>query len=126
MNQPYSLGSGDVARLLQNTEGKVRLAAALTLLGGLRIGEVCDLRHRDVVVGAENATIYIGGMRTVAASGQLRDLLAERQGAPDDLVIGWTCATLRRMLQRAMLSQGIKASVHSLRHTGVASMVAGE
>lgn len=90
MDRQYSIGTEEDARLLQRTEGEVQLAAALMVFGRLRAGEVTELRHRDVVVGPTSAMIYIrrgNKVDSVKEVGLLRDLLAERRGDPDDLVI---------------------------------------
>lgn len=81
MDRQYSLGTEEVARLLQRTEGEVQLAAALMVLGGLRAVEVAELRHRDVVVGPTSAMICVrrgNKVDSVKAVGLLHELHASR------------------------------------------------
>ncbi len=129
MDRQYSLGTEEVARLLQRTEGEVQLAAALMVFGRLRAGEVAELRHRDVVVGRKSVTIHVqrgDKVDSAKAAGLLRDLLADHRGEPVELVIGRRPGGVPEMLRRAMRAQGFKVSFHALRHTGAASSVSGD
>ncbi|MDA8345719.1 MAG: tyrosine-type recombinase/integrase [Thermaerobacter sp.] len=120
MDRQDSLRKEEAARLLQRTEGEVHLAVALMLFGGLRVGEVAELRHRDVVVGQKIAKIHVGRgnkVDSVKATGRFRDLLAGHRGVPDELVIGRRTGDVPDMLKRAMRAQGITASCYALRHT---------
>lgn len=58
--------------------------------------------------------------------GLLRELLAERRGDPDDLVIVRRPGGVPDMLKRAMRSQGITASFHTLRQTYATSETSGD
>lgn len=120
MNRRSSLREGEVARLLQGTEGEVQLAIALMLFGGLRAGEVAELYHRDVIVDPNGVVIRVrrGAKEDqVKAVGLLRDLLVEHRGDPDELVIGRTTSGVHDTLHRAMRSQGFTVCFHALRHT---------
>ena len=117
-----------VARLIAQTGGEVRVAAALMAFAGFRLVEVPALRHRDIAYTEDGVVIRVrskdGATVRIAAGEPLRSILAAEHGEAADKVVGWSAARLRDEMNRAMKAAGVEESAHALRYWFATSRMA--
>lgn len=116
-------------RIMETSDGKVRLAAALMAYAGLRVGEAAALRWQDIACSSDQVAITVpsklGGVHRADAGTPLRAILAARMGNPRDLVIGWSAAEVVAALRDVMRAVGVDDSVHALRQYYASVQLAG-
>jgi len=118
--KPRPAPAADAAIALELAGGPLRRSVALMLWGGLRCCEVAELRWAHVDLAARAMYVEGKGGRTrwlplhPALVGELSDV-----GRPGDPVIGvtWTAAQVSRRVRAHLLSIGVTATAHQLRHT---------
>lgn len=129
--RPYR--DNEVEALLELAAGAERAMVLLGAHGGLRIGEMADLRWEDVDM--ENSSLRVrsgkgGKAATVRMTRRLREALAELIDDPDyqagekrqrdaSYVLPWTADHARRRFRRLCDRAGVDyrtAGVHGLRH----------
>lgn len=129
--RPYR--DAEVEALLGHALGAERVMVLLGAHGGLRIGEMADLRWDDVDMATSTLRVRSGKggkAATVRMTRRLREALAELAADPDYLaaerrqrdaayVLPWTADHARRRFKRVCALAGIDyrtAGVHGLRH----------
>lgn len=129
--RPYR--DGEVEALLALAAGAERVMVLLGAHGGLRIGEMADLRWDDVDLATSTLRVRSGKggkAATVRMTRRLREALAELAQDPDyqagekrqrdtSYVLPWTADHARRRFRRLCARAGVDyetAGVHGLRH----------
>src|SRR5690606_35690377 len=129
--RPYR--DGEVEALLALAAGAERVMVLLGAHGGLRIGEMADLRWDDVDLATSTLRVCSGKggkAATVRMTRRLREALAELAQDPDyqagekrqrdtSYVLPWTADHARRRFRRLCARAGVDyetAGVHGLRH----------
>lgn len=118
---PYS--ADELAALLGAAEGAERAFVLLAADGGLRIGEMAELRWADVDMPGDALTVVAGKggktARVVLTRRLLRELAVLRGMSPEaEWVLPWEVRTLQRMFGRLCERAGVSCrGVHALRHT---------
>src|SRR5690606_40664822 len=125
------VGSSDL--LLGPAAGAERVMVLLGAHGGLRVGEMADLRWDDVDMGTSTLRVRSGKggkAATVRMTRRLREALADLSDDPDyragekrqrdaAYVLPWTADHARRRFRRLCDRAGVDyrtAGVHGLRH----------
>lgn len=141
----------EVRRLLDSTDGQLRAILAVACLAGLRVGEICGLRWRDIDFKAGTIRVVRSydpkhgfsepksrhGKRAVPMSFRLQEILLDHyrergQPGPEELVFPNSLgkpkdrnALVFREFKRALKEAGLReVRFHDLRHTYAALAIA--
>lgn len=105
-----TITDGQLATMLEEADGKARLAIALMAHGALRTVEAAELRFADIAHEGDAVVVTVryprGGHRVVTRE-PLRGLLLAERGNPDQLVLGWTPTQLAKVIRDVFRSAGI-------------------
>lgn len=126
-------GADEVARLLGESDGDLKVAIALAAFGTLRRGEICALTYADVLRDLKSVSVTkdkvegddhayhikdmpktAGSVRVVRLPSEVIDLIPE--GDPAEEIISLTPSGLSHKFERLVKKLGINCAFHDLRH----------
>ena len=122
---------GDVKKLFESADGKMKICIALAAYCSMRRGEVCALKYGDITgdeiyihadMVTDNSNVYhykdmpktSESVRTVRAPQQVIDLIGN--GDPDDFVVGMMPYAVTKKFINLRNSLGLNIRFHDLRH----------